>query len=221
MKVRSRKTNRNTDYKLDDFLLKEFSKDKENWVPDEELSCNDCQDKEDLENNRDNPRSFLAKFKADNCPDPRAIKADISGFVLPEELNYQFQKVESLFTSISSNHYNLILKGDELKKLGTSLYEDKSTHLNFSKGEVKEYLKSSYLQRDWQNLLSQTDRTKWRAFIGKVLKSALIEDFGKIDQSNIDDALNIDPIGFRERINEISKYNGFNSTEHNILRPYL
>lgn len=221
MKIRSRKTNRNTEYDLEDFLLKEFSKDKELFVPDDELSCNDCKETEDVSNNLDCPKSFLVKFKADNSKDPKAIKAYTSGFILPEDLKYEFQKSDSFFASVSENHYNLKISGEELRKIGKSLYEDKTKHVNYSKNDVKDYLRLSYKQKDWQNFLLQTDRTRWRLYIGKVLKETLVNDFGKIDNQNIGEAKKIDPKGFSSRVKEISRYGGFNESERKLLEEYL
>jgi hypothetical protein len=218
LKIRARKTNRNTLYDLEDFLLKEFSKDKENWIPDQELSCNDCQLKEDLTNSIDSPKSFLVKFKADNTTDPMAIKADTSGFILPKGLNYQFQESKSFFKSVSKNHCNLKISGEELRKIGVFLYEDQTNHINFPKSEVKKYLQSAYTQKDWQILFSHSEKTRWHNYMGKILKEKLVEDYGKIDQESISQAIAIDENGFLARIRDISKYNGFNENERNILK---
>ena len=59
MKIRAKKkkSSRYTAYEFDDFLLKELSKDKELFIPDLELSCNECTESECLENT-DSPFSF-------------------------------------------------------------------------------------------------------------------------------------------------------------------
>ena len=221
MKIRSRKTNRNTSYELADFLLKEFSKDKETFIPFEELSCNECNDIEDISNDIDCPKSFLIKFKANNLPDPKAIKAEISGFILSEDLTYSPDKVVSHFKSITENHYNLKVSGDKLRKIGTELHASDANHVNYTKQEVKEYLRSSYQQKEWSKLLQLADRTKWRIFVGKTLKESLISDFGKIDNTGISEAINIDKEGFIKRIKEINSYNGFNKEELTYLAPHI
>lgn len=221
MKVRSRKTNRNTHYEKDDFLLKEFSKDKEIFVPDRELSCNECAQQEDLANHVDSPLSFLVKFKGDNSKDPKAIKAETSGFILPDDLNYEKQVSKSFFKSVSHNHYNALLTEGELRELSENLYRNQSSERTFTKEEVKSYLRIAHGQKDWQKLLNSPDRTRWRKFVGKALKQRLNQKFGKIDSLGISKALECDRTGFIADVQEVAQYGGFNSVEQDALRPHL
>ena len=73
----------------------------------------------------------------------------------------------------------------------------------------------------WNTLLNSESKKKWREHIGKVLKKSLADDFGKIDEIGIKEAIRIDKIGFIKRAKEINNYDGFNSTELGHVTPYI
>jgi len=221
MKIRTRKSKRNTEYELEDFLLKEFSKDKEIFVPDPELSCNECIEVEDLENKIDSPLSFMVKLKADILSDPRAIKPGVSGYTLPEEYSYELEKVESLFESIANNHYILKLKEEDLKKLGKIIHSKINDGPIYSNDEVNDYLFESHEQNEWESLLKLENKKKWRKYIGKKFKDKLKNDFGKIDRKGVEEAIEIDKAGFIAIVQKMNKLECFNEEELKHLAPYL
>lgn len=221
MKIRARKSKRKTDYELEDFLLKEFSFDKEKFIPDPEISCNECLTDEDFKNHKDSALSFLIKLKADNLSDPSAIKSGVDAFVLPDDLNYKLQRVTSAFKSVSENHYNLILSEDELTELGRKLLVTATTHISHSSEEAKQYLLNSYQQSEWSALLNKSNKTGWRQYVGKILKERLYNEYGKIDAENVRGALQIDKEGFLHKVNEITRYANFDSKEMKFLSPYM
>lgn len=220
MKIRSRKTNRNSRYELDDFLLKEFSKDKETFIADTELSCNECDEQESVAVHRDSPLSFLVKFKMDNSKDPKAIRGITSGFILPPDLTYEHQPSESLFSSVAQNHYNLRTTETKLRNLAAQLFADDSMHIGFKKDEVKSYLCGAVHDEDWHNALARPDRTKWRAFVAKALKAALVADYGPIEATAVEEALAIDSEGYLARVRTVREYGGFNEAELSLLGQY-
>lgn len=220
MKIRSRKTNRNSPFELEDFLLKEFSKDKETFIADTELSCNECDEQESVAVHRDSPLSFLVKFKMDNSKDPKAIRAITSGFILPPDLTYEHQPSESLFSSVAQNHYNLHATEVELRDLAKQLYAEDSMHVNFLKADVKRYLCGAVHQEEWHNALARSDRTKWRAFVARALKAALIADYGPIEATAVEEALAIDREGFLAKVRTVKEYGGFNGAELSLLRQH-
>ncbi len=221
MKIRARKTNRKTPYELEDFLLKEFSIDKEKYVHDNELSCNECQETEDEVNHKDSVKSFLVKFKADKLSDPKSVRPGVAGFVLPDEFDYELVKVSSFFKSIKENHYNLKTTEVELKRIVKKIHENKFPHVEFTKNEANNYLVFSYKKNNWDLLLNDGSKTKWREYVGKLLKKNLTEDYGKIDTTNVEEAIRIDKVGFTAKAKEITNYNGFNEQELTHLAPYL
>lgn len=97
-----------------------------------------------------------------------AIRSDTSGFILPEGLTYEFKEAKSFFKSVSKNRYNLRVSGEKLREIGAHLYEHRTHHVNYTKSEVKEYIRAVYTQEEWQKLLKQSEKTKWHAYIGKL-----------------------------------------------------
>ena len=221
MKIRAKKGKKNTTYEFVDFLLREFSKDKVEYIHDDELSCNECQDVEDVENYTDSIKSFLVKLKADILSDPSAVRSGVQGFILPEEFDYELMKVPSFFKSITENHYNLKTTKEKLKEIAAKIYSDKSLQIEFSKDEVNSYLLASYKQGDWDLLLNDGKKTKWQKHAGKLLKKNLVDNYGKVDSTSVAEALKIDRAGYIEKSKEINKYGGFNNIEIGHLAPYL
>lgn len=221
MKIRARKSKYNTKLDFEDFKLKEFSKDKENFVPDLELSCCDCHEFENLADNIDSPISFLIKFKADQLSDPRAVKPGVKGLILPEELSYEIEKVESCFKSIRNNHYNLVWKQKEIEQIAVELYKDGNHHIDISKSEVQNYLLSSYDQDDWKTLLARKDKEKWRKFTVRQFKDRYQESYGKININEIKEALEVDSSGVNSLLSEMKSFGCFSNDELTIIDEVL
>lgn len=217
MKVRSRKTNRATSYALDDFMLKEFSLDKEVYIPDTELSCNECFEEESESQQKDSPLSFLVKFKGDNLSDPKAIKAQTTGFKLPDDLDYRRVESNSFFVSVAKNHYNLHIQAEQLKELGSRLYRSEETQFHFSKKQVNNYLIRSYNHPDWQMLYENENKTKWRQYMGRILKKTLVEQYGPVDERSVTEALAIDKAGFLALAKDVAAFGGFAKPEMELL----
>ena len=218
MKIRSKKTNRNTSYDFDDFLLKEFSKDKENYVHDKELSCNECFEIEDEANNKDDIKSFLIKFKANLLSDPKAIRSSVSGFILPSDGNYVLEKVKkSFFKSIDANHFILNSDESKLKNVVEQIHKDASLRIEFTKDQVNNYLLESYNQKDWDTLLQDSNKKKWRKHLGKCLKQSLVDTYGKIDAENIKEGIRLDRSGITKLTQEVKNFNAFSDNELTLV----
>ncbi len=216
--MRARKSKYNTELEFEDFILKEFSKDKEVFVAALELSCCDCVENEDLHNQKDSPCSFLVKFKADQLSDPSAIKGGVAGFVLPDNMQYRFAEVESFFSSIRSNHYSLILNDTELQKLAKNIYQNHTAKkINFTHKQVDEYLYKSYQQAAWATLLANARKTKWKKYIKRVLLNMYDAIYGKIEPQAVKEAYKIDPTGFKELLAEMKKMGCLRSKELKMI----
>jgi hypothetical protein len=222
MKIRAAKIKRNTGYiDFKDFLNKEFSKDKEAFVPDLELSCNECHEIEDLPSNRDSILSFLVKFKADHLSDPKAVSQGTTGFKLPNDLHYVSDHSRtSVFKSLQISHFNLIFADvSELERVAKDIYSVLSSHPHFSTSDVDSYIEAVYTRSDWSSLLSNPNKTKWRKHIGSILKRRLTRDYGKIDnQNDISKSLGIDATGFKSLITEILSYTNIPENEMKLLK---
>lgn len=222
MKIRAAKVKRNTGYvDFNDFLNKEFSKDKEVFIPDLELSCNDCDSVEDFANHRDSTLSFLVKFKADQLSDPKAVSQGASGFNLPDSLNYVSDSSRpSIFRSIQLNHFNLVFSNaSDLVQVAEDIFEDLNSHPHFAASDVDSYLETVYSRSDWGGFASNPNKTKWKKHIGNVLKRRLHRDYGKVDnQKEIVNSLGIDAAGFKNLIADILKYTSFSENETALLK---
>lgn len=217
MKIKADKRSRNTALTFNEFLLKNFSMDRIDFIPDLELSCNECNLDNPLKNT-DDVLSFLVKFKADHLRDPKAIKSGVTGFILPVNGNYRHTKVKSSFSSIATNHYDLVLTKAELISLAKDLYNNpSSSEMKYSTDDVSDYLIRSRNQPEWITLLGSNDKKKWRGEVGKALKRKLVKTYGTIDKENISAALNIDKTDFERQVQGVMAYNGFNSSELRLL----
>ena len=222
MKIRAAKIKRNTGYvDFNDFLNKEFSKDKEAFVPDLELSCNECDGTENFPNESDSILSFLVKFKADQLSDPKAVSQGINGFKLPNDLQYVSDHSRaSVFKSLQMNHLNLIFADSpELERVAKDIYDVLSSHPHFSVSDVDGYIEAVYTRSDWSNLFSNPNKTKWKKHVGSILTRKLTRDYGKIDiQDDISKSLVIDATGFKSLIMEILSYTSFSENEMKLLK---
>lgn len=224
MKIRSAKTKRKTGYvDFNDFLLKEFSKDKENFIPDMTLSCNECLAQEDFAKDQDSVLSFLVKFKADVLEDPAAVKGGVKGFRLPDDLNYQKDDSQAkAFKTLQKNHYNLLFKDEmEVRNTAANIFNTSGLSIECDINAIDDYLYSVYLRDDWVNLLNLPNKNEWKKFIGGVLKRKLRDVHGYIDkESQIKAALAMDSNGFRHLAGEVLKYSNFSEPQEALLRKH-
>ncbi|MEN0059405.1 MAG: hypothetical protein AAGB31_11270 [Bdellovibrio sp.] len=213
MKVRAAKLKRKSGYvDFSDFLNKEFSKDKEKFEPDWELSCNECYDDENFEQDQDSVLSFLIKFKAELLSDPEAVKQGVAGFILPPHLNYQQDSTRrNTFKSVELNHYNLIFRDvQEIQQTAQAVFQNSSLQQRFAASEVDLYLEGVYLRQDWAALLNKNNKKKWRQYLGTLLKKRLKADYGENKtQEEVERNMKVDPDGFSKLISEIARYSSF------------
>jgi len=221
MKIRARRAVRNSKYDEEDFLLKEFSQDMEKFVLDSELSCNECQETEDLDQPIDSPLSFLIKMKAHNVSDPKAIAGGVAGFVLPEDLKYRVDHLpesKSVFRSVRENHHVALMDETQQRALSTAIHAASSDHKEYDSNAIDSYLLGAYQQPEWDTLLSDTKKKKWLKRVGRAHKAELIKAFGAIDNKNIIDGLDIDPEGYRRQVEVIKKCRGFDDKELKAMK---
>lgn len=208
MKIRARKSNYNTQPDFEDFKLKEFSKDKEKFIPDLQLSCCDCIELEDLTMPKDSPKSFLVKFKADNLSDPQPIKPGLKGFILPEDgYKYSFDAAKSNFASSRTNHFNLELDVGKLETLAELLFTKKEQLVDITQVEVADYLIESCEQGEWESLLERADKSKWKKFLKSKLNDKYKSVYGKFDKHDISEAVRLDRTGLISLVSLMKKHN--------------
>ncbi len=225
MKIRSAKVKRKTGYvNFDDFLLKEFSKDKEEFHPDMMLSCNECFDKEDIATDSDSVLSFLVKFKADVLGDPAAVKGGLKGFILPVDVTYEKDSSQPKpFKSLQEQHYNLLFSSDtEVRRVAQDIFNNLTgLSVEHDLVDIDSYLLSVYGRGDWNNLINLPNKSEWKKFIGAVLKRKLRNVHGEVDkESDIKSAMNMDPTGFKSLIGEVLKYSNFSGPQMTLLQKH-
>lgn len=222
MKVRAQKSGYNTALEFDDFLLKEFSKDKEKFEPDTELSCCECFDSNDEVKHEDSAKTFLIKFKADNLGDPQPIKPGVKGFILPEDgFTYTYQSVTSNFQSIRDNHYNLNLNRPQIDRLARILYGNSGSTLDFSQKDVADYLTQSCLNKEWQSLYNQATKSKWKKFLRSKLREKYKCSYGEFNKTEILEALKIDRAGITDLVSTLRQYDFLEPAEKVLLKSLL
>ena len=193
------------------------------FVPDMSLSCNECEEIEDLPKDIDSPASFLIKFKAENLSDPKSVSQGVVGFIMPENLTYESDiPKQRFFNSIRINHFNLKFKDEnELIVTATDLYENNHTHRLCDEKELIEYLKSRYTNTEWQKLLFDSNKTNWKKYVGKILKRKFKVNYGSLTTSSeIHKNLKLDKSGFEAAIKEIRLYTNFEQTEDDLLKSH-
>lgn len=215
MKIRASKLKANTEYDYDDYLLKEFSTDKEKFIPDLELSCCLCYEQENEVLDQDSILSFLVKFKADNMKDPQIIKPGLKGYLLPENLNYEFKTVASTFKSIQENHYNLLLDEKGLLILAKKMFKDKV--LSFSSGQLDNYIIGSCDQRDWKKLYELDNKKEWKKHLRKKLRQQYDEAYGKFELAPVKEAYEMDPGGVVAAVKLLKQFDFLNPDELTLI----
>lgn len=201
MKIRAQKSNYNTKPDFQDFLLKEFSLDKENFVHDPSLSCNHCYAQESLALYQDSVPSFLVKFKASLLADPGCIKPGVKGFILPED-GYKFTKTASTlhFTSINQNHYEMNLNSVQARAAASVIYNDPKRIVDIPKADVTDYLVKSCRQTEWTALHQKADRTNWKKHLKNKVREKYKAAYGKFDDADISQAMTMDQAGVQDLV---------------------
>lgn len=225
MKIRSAKNKRKTGYvNFDDFLLKEFSKDKEEFHPDMALSCNECFNQEDFVAARDSTLSFLVEFKADALEDPAAVKGGLKGFIVPDDVTYEKDSSQPKpFKSLQEQHYNLLFNDDaEVCRVAQDIFNNlKGCSVQYDLVDIDSYLLSVYSRNDWIDLLKLPNKSEWKKFIGAVLKRKLRIVYGDVDrESDIISAMKMDPTGFKSLICEVLNYSNFSGQQMTLLQKH-
>ena len=225
MKVRASKNIHDYQKTFDEFKLTEFSKDRERFVPDLSLSCNECLDKEDDAQGTDSTLSFLIKFKADKLSDPRSIRDDgVSGMILPEIEGLPYKKeagAASIFKTITENHYNLELSEAQLDWLADQVFKDKKMTVEHNASEVKDYLISSYEKTEWATLLKDAKKSRWKSYLKKSLKDQFKNQYCELKVAELNKMLGVDAEGLKAAILRLNVLGCFEGAELNEIRQSL
>ncbi len=210
MKVRAGRNVYFTPLTFEEFKLVEFSKDRLRWIPDDQLSCNQCDDEEDAAKDKDSALSFLTKFKADHLGDPKKVRSDgVVGYVLNEGKSYDYRKepgAPSNFRSVAVNHYNLYANSDELEEFALSVYSDQSKQAQYSAEQVGKYLLNSYERAEWATLLGLNDRKSWKKFVRALLVKRFELRYGPISRADLRKADKLDPADLRANLKILNDY---------------
>lgn len=217
MKVRASRNIHNTGKNFDEFKLTEFSKDLVNWIPDLSLSCNECEEKEDLGKKVDGQLSFVTKFKADKLNDPRKVKQEgISGIILTEDDDLKFVKEQggdSYFHTVKYNHFNLILTEEKLLEIALKIYSEDVKKFTFNAIQIRDYILENYETEEWKNLFLATTKTNWKKYLNEILKSKFKSIFCELKASELKEANRLDPEGLKKELLILKNANALNEID--------
>lgn len=225
MKIRGLKNIHDTGKTYEEFKLTEFSKDLTEFIPDTNLSCNECSEKEDEIKVVDSVLSFLVKFKADKLSDPRRVRKDgVSGIELPSDKKYKYVKEKgdaSFFTSVRENHFNLKLNEKEVEEVAKYAFSKIEKVHTFNPEEVSSYLISRYETKEWKNLFADSKKKNWRKFLKKSLKTDFKKTYCELDKTELKRMLDTDPEGLKKCILKLNEFDCFIGSEKNEIRQAL
>jgi hypothetical protein len=225
MKIRSSRSIHITDLSYEQFQLAEFSKNVFQFVPQDKLSCNQCENTENDSIGQDSALSFLVKYKADQLSDPRKITSEgITGYFLPEDGTFDYRQeagADSNFSSLKANHYNLYATTKQINDISLKVYSEARMDSRHSEKDVRDYLFSKYETTEWAALLRLKDKKGWKKFVKRILREAYESRYGEIMREDLKNAYALDPVKLLEELRRLKAYGCLEPKDLNEIQLVL